>query len=100
MHHGLANALCLAAVIEWNESVIHEKLERVRQILDPSAKTAADAVRALRKSLGLPDGLRAEGITEADIPKLADKAIQDACHTSNPRKTSRDDLAKLYAASL
>jgi 4-hydroxybutyrate dehydrogenase len=100
MHHGLANALCLAAVIEWNESVIHEKLERIRQIVDPSAKTAADAVRALRKKLGLPDGLRAEGITEADIPKLADKAIQDACHTSNPRKTSRDDLAALYAASL
>ena len=100
MHHGLANALCLPAVVEFNEAAIPEKLERVRLILDPSAKTAADAVRALRKKLGLPDGLRAEGVTEADVPKLADKAIQDACHTSNPKKTSRDDLAKLYAASL
>ena len=100
LHHGLANALCLPAVVEFNEAVVHDRLDRVRLTLDAGAKTAADAVRALRKRLGLPEGLRAEGVTDADIPKLADKAIQDACHTSNPKKTSRDDLAKLYAASM
>jgi alcohol dehydrogenase class IV len=100
MHHGLANALCLPAVVEYNESVAGPKLARVRGILDPSAKTCAEAVRNLRKRVGLPDGLGAEGITKADIPKLADKAIEDACHRSNPRPTSRDDLAKLYEASL
>ena len=100
MHHGLANALCLPAVVEYNESVAGPKLARVRAILDPTAKTCADAIRNLRKRLGLPDGLAAEGITKADIPKLADKAIEDACHRSNPKPTTRDDLAKLYEASL
>jgi len=100
MHHGLANALCLPAVVEYNESVAGPKLARVRGILDASAKTCAEAIRNLRKRVGLPDGLGAEGITKADIPKLADKAIEDACHRSNPRPTSRDDLAKLYEASL
>ena len=100
LHHGLANALCLPAVVEYNESTIPERLERVRLTLDPSAKTAAAAVRAARKRVGLPEGMRSEGVTEADIPKLADKAIQDACHTMNPKKTTRDDLAKLYAASM
>ena len=74
--------------------------KRTHEVLDASAKTAADAVKKLRKAIGLPEGLAAEKVTEADIPKLADKAIQDACHTSNPRPTTRDDLAALYRASL
>jgi 4-hydroxybutyrate dehydrogenase len=100
LHHGLANALCLPAIVEYNESVVPEKLERIRQILDPSAKSTAGALRTLRTKLGLPDGLAREGVTMADIPKLADKAIEDACHRSNPRPTTREDLAKLYEASL
>src|SRR5580700_3398458 len=100
LHHGLANALCLPAVVEFNESAIHPKLERVRAILDPNAKTCTDAVRALRKRVGLPDGLRPEGVSESDIPKLSEKAFEDACHRSNPRPTGRDDLAALYRASL
>ena len=100
LHHGLANALCLPAVVEFNEAAIHAKLERVRAVLDANAKTCTDAVRALRKRVGLPDGLRHEGVTDADIPKLSQKAFEDACHQSNPRRASRDDLATLYRASL
>ena len=100
LHHGLSNALCLPAVVEFNESVIADRLDRVRAILDPKAKTAAAAVRDIRKRIALPDGLAKEGVTKADIPKLADKAIQDACHRGNPRPTTRDDLAHLYEASL
>ena len=100
MHHGLANALCLPAVVEYNETAIASKLARIRAILDPSAKTCADAVRALRKRVGLPDGLGAEGVTKADVPKLADKAMEDACHRSNPRPCTREDLAALYERSL
>ncbi len=100
LHHGLANALCLPAVVDFNESVIQGKLDRIRAILDRSAKTCAEALRALRKRVGLPEGLRAEGVSEGDVPKLADKAIEDACHRCNPRPVTRDDLAALYRASL
>ena len=100
MHHGLANALCLPAVVEFNEQVAHDRLERVRSILDPSARSCGDALRALRARLSLPSGLHGDGVTEADVPKLADKAIEDACHRSNPRPVTRDDLAALYRASL
>ncbi len=100
LHHGLANALCLPAVVDFNESAIHDRLERVRTILDRSAKTCAEAVRAMRKRVGLPEGLGAEGVSEGDVAKLADKAIEDACHRCNPRPVSRDDLAGLYRASL
>ena len=100
LHLGLANALCLPAVVEYNESAIPAKLARIRGILGPGAKSCADAVRGLRTRVGLPSGLGAEGVTAADVPKLADKAMEDACHRSNPRPCTRDDLAKLYEASL
>ncbi len=100
MHHGLANALCLPAVIDFNNMAVPERVERVRRLLDLTATSASNALRALREKVGLPGGLAAEGITKADIPKLADKAFEDACHRSNPRPCSRDDMAKLYELSL
>jgi 4-hydroxybutyrate dehydrogenase len=100
LHHGLANALCLPAVVDFNEPAVHAKLDRIRASLDADASTCGHALRALRARCGLPDGLQAEGITENDIPKLADKAIEDACHRSNPRPVTRDELAALYRASL
>jgi alcohol dehydrogenase class IV len=100
LHHGLANALCLPAVLEFNESAAAVKLERVRRILDEGAPTCAQAIRALRKRVHLPDGLATEGVTEADIPKLSEKAFEDACRLSNPRPTRREDLALLYRESL
>jgi 4-hydroxybutyrate dehydrogenase len=100
MHHGLANALCLPAVVEWNEAVVPEKLDRVRRMFDANAKSLAEALRSLRDKLGLPSGLGKEGVTEADIPKLSAKAFEDACHRCNPKPTTQEDLAALYKRSL
>jgi 4-hydroxybutyrate dehydrogenase len=100
IHHGLANALCLPAVVDFNAAASAARLDRVRSIVDPAAKTCGEALRALRKRVALPQGLRAEGVQEPDIPKLADKAIEDACHRGNPRPVTRDDLVALYYASL
>ncbi len=100
MHHGLANALCLPAVVEFNESTVSAKLARIAHILDPNAQSLAQAIRDLRARVGLPSGLEKQGVVAADLPKLADKAIEDACHRSNPRPCTREDLLHLYEASL
>jgi 4-hydroxybutyrate dehydrogenase len=100
IHHGLANALCLPQVVEFNAAVVSAKLERLRTLLDPGAASLAGALRELRARVGLPAGLAAEGVTQADLDGLADKAFEDACHRSNPRLVTRDDLRALYAASL
>lgn len=101
LHHGLANALCLAAVVEFNAGVAGERLANAARIFggEPSAKGCADALRALGKALGLPSGLGAAGVPKDSLGRLADLAIQDACHTLNPRACSRDDLLALYEAS-
>ena len=100
LHHGLANALCLPAVCDFNNAAVPDRIERVRRLVDVNATSLSNALRAMREKIGLPNGLSAEGVTKADIPKLADKAMQDACHTSNPRPVTRDDMVKLYELSL
>jgi 4-hydroxybutyrate dehydrogenase len=101
LHHGLANALCLPAVVELNAEVAGERLAVVAGILggEASAQGCAGALRALRAALGLPAGLGAAGVPREKLDALADLAIQDACHTLNPRACSRDDLRALYEAS-
>lgn len=100
MHHGLANALCLPAVCDYNNGAVPDRIERVRRIVDQNATSLSNALRGLREKLGLPNGLGAEGVTKADIPKLADKAMEDACYRLNPRPVTREDMVKLYELSL
>jgi alcohol dehydrogenase class IV len=100
LHHGLANALCLPAVVDFNNAAVPDRIERVRRLVDMTATSLSNALRGLREKVGLPNGLAAEGVTKADIPKLADKAMEDACHRLNPRPCTRDDMVKLYELSL
>ena len=107
MHHGLANALCLPAVLDFNRGVATKKLAKVARLFhvngdsdETLAFECAGAVRKLREKVRLPNGLAAEGITEAQLPKLADLALVDPCHQENPRPCTRDDLLSMYRASL
>src|SRR5580704_11010918 len=98
LHHGLANALCLPAVVDFNASAVPERLARVRAALGAEGESLSETLEQLRARVGLPAGLSREGVTEGDLDKLADKAIEDACHRNNPRPVTRDDLRGLYAA--
>ncbi len=98
LHHGLANALCLPAVLRFNREVSPDRVRDVGVIL--GGGDAAVEVEALRERVGLPRGLRAVDIREEHLGVLADKAIDDACHQSNPRPCTREDLFAMYQASL
>jgi alcohol dehydrogenase class IV len=101
LHHGLANALVLPAVVDFNASVVADRLTDVAHILGGagSAEGCAIALRDLRARIGLPGTLSAAKVPETNLSKLADLAFVDACHQSNPRACSRDDLLALYRAS-
>ena len=107
LHHGLANAICLPAVLDFNRVAIPERIAEIaRQLGVRSADEStlsfecAGAVRALRKTIGLPGDLRSQGIEEADLPRLAGLAYKDVCHQLNPRPCTEEDLLALYKASL
>ncbi|HEX7670206.1 MAG TPA: iron-containing alcohol dehydrogenase, partial [Polyangiaceae bacterium] len=101
LHHGLANSLCLPAVVEWNEGAAHERLGRVARIFgsNGSAGSCATVLRELRAKVGLPSTLSEVGVRRDQLGKLADLAILDACHASNPRPCKREDLLALYERS-
>ncbi|MDC0745117.1 iron-containing alcohol dehydrogenase [Polyangium mundeleinium] len=100
-HHGLANALCLPAVCAFNAEVARTRLAEVSVLLGGEASPAGcvEAVRRLRERIGLPATLSQAGVPRENLDRLADLAFQDACHTSNPRPCTRDDLRALYEAS-
>lgn len=107
MHHGLANALCLPAVLDFNRAAIPKKIAHVARILgtrgddvETLAFECSGAVHALRKRCHLPDGLAAAGVTDEQLVPLAPLALEDACHRNNPRPCTREDLLALYRASL
>jgi alcohol dehydrogenase class IV len=100
LHHGLANAMCLPAVLEFNEAAEPARVRYIGQLLGAdAAQSTAAVVRRLRSQLGLPTGLRQLGVAEAQLQKLADKAVEDACHRENPRPCTREDLLELYQNS-
>ncbi|HEY6079920.1 MAG TPA: iron-containing alcohol dehydrogenase [Polyangiaceae bacterium] len=98
LHHGLANALCLPAVMAFNREAVPDKVRRIGVLLGD--EDAVKAIAALRARVGINGGLAGSGIRDEFLPPLAKKALEDACHRSNPRPCSEGDLLELYRASL
>ncbi len=98
LHHGLANALCLPAVVAFNTPAVPERVARIGRLLGD--QDAVKAIAGLRARVGINAGLAGSGIREEHLPALAKKAVEDACHRSNPRPASEQDLLELYRASL
>ena len=107
MHHGLANALCLPAVLDFNRTAATMRIARVARILgvkgndvETLAFECSGAVRALRAQLGIPGGLAAAGVAEDAIAALAPLAQADYVHQPNPRACTKEDMLALYRASM
>jgi alcohol dehydrogenase class IV len=92
LHHGTLNAVLLPAVLRFNRDAIGGKWQRMEAILGgaPDARIAA-----LNRDLGLPEGLAAMGVTEAQLPAIAAAAMKDHCHATNPRRAGEADYFAL-----
>jgi 4-hydroxybutyrate dehydrogenase len=103
VHHGLANALCLLPVLRFNaqrKPGLYRRLARALDLADESDAGFIAAMAELLERVGLAGGLRAAGVNEDALPKLADAAFADGCHPTNPVPVTRADLLNLYAESL
>jgi alcohol dehydrogenase class IV len=103
LHHGLANALCLPFVMEFNAASKPGVYRRVGIALglgDRGDDATISAVRELLDGIGLKPGLRAHGVEESKLDALADQAFADSCHATNPVPVTREDLRNLYLAAL
>lgn len=107
--HGIANAIILPVVMEYNAPATGEKYREIAKAMGVTGtetmtqeeyrKAAIDAVRKLSQDVGIPADLK-EIVKPEDIPFLAQSAYDDACRPGNPRDTSVEEIAELYKSML
>ena len=103
--HGVACAMLLPVVMRFNAPAAKEKYVEIAKACgvyengmtaDQAADAACKAIENLSKLVGIPQHLTDLGITEKDIPALADQAMADVCTPGNPREVTREDVVALY----
>ena len=109
--HGVANAINLPPVIEFNVAAseqVTEQFRGVAELLGVDARgegeqvgrALADHVRELRARLGLPGRLSEVGVPEQGIPQLAEDAMGEGSTLVNPREPSEEDFGELFHRAL
>jgi alcohol dehydrogenase class IV len=103
IHHGTANALCTPFVMQFNaqrKPGLYRRVGIALELPNPGDAETIAHVANLFRSIGLPPGLRAHGVNEAQLDAMADQAFADSCHRTNPVPVTREDLRALYQAAL
>lgn len=103
--HGVANAIILPTVMEYNAEATGEKYRDIAKAmgvdgvdamsLADARKAAIDAVKQLSTDVGIPADLK-DIVKEEDLPFLSQSAYDDACRPGNPRETSVEEITELY----
>ena len=103
--HGVANAILLPTVMEYNAPATGEKYRDIAKAMGVEGtermtqaeyrKAAVDAVRQLSKDVGIPQDLKAI-VKEQDVKFLAESAMADACRPGNPKDPTLEDIIGLY----
>lgn len=102
--HGVANAVLLPTVVEYNESAAWEKYYDIYQCVAKEPVTGeefapqmlAEALKTLNAELGIPFSLRKAGVKAEFFDAMADDAMKSGNIAVNPRKTTKADVVELY----
>ncbi len=107
--HGVANAIILPTVMEYNAVATGDKYKYIAAAMgvkgtenmsvEEYRRAAIDAVRQLSIDVGIPADLK-EIVKEEDVAFLAQSAFDDACRPGNPRETSVEEITALYKSLL
>lgn len=103
--HGIANAVILPYVIEYNSNVCYDKLKEIAKAMnlevdnlsnEEVANNIVNAIKDMNKKLGIPSNLKELNVSLKDIDWLADAAYNDICLGGNPKQASVEDIKKIY----
>ena len=105
--HGVANAILLPSIMEYNAECTGDKYRDIAKAMgvegtdamsiEDARKAAVDAVAALAEKVGIPKDLKGI-LKEEDVQFLSESAFADACRPGNPKDTSVEEIAALYRA--
>ena len=103
--HGIACALFLPYVLEWNGKACPERFRKMAEAFGLNVKDREDeecvdlvvkAVRELETRLGVPQHLKELNVQKEDFDLLKKKALQDPCTGGNPRNVTKEDIIALF----
>ena len=102
MHHGLANALMIDTVLDWNREAVPAKFDELARVCGVAGGGAAFVpwLRALKAQIGITGGLAQRGVTASHLPRLVELATADICHQTNPRPCTAADFERLFQAAM
>lgn len=107
--HGVVNGVLLPHVIRFNALgdpapfvtvAASLGLPEARGPAAEAGEAVADAVATLARRVGVPAGLAQLGVTEADLPRLAELTLGDACMSTNPRPATVEQVMTMFRAAL
>ncbi len=104
--HGLANAILLPTVMEFNGEVSYEEFRKIlieAMHIDATEftkeeviKTFCECIKNLSNDVGITQTVKDVGAKKEDFEMLAEKAMVDPCKPGNPRDVTKEDFIMLY----
>ena len=104
--HGIANAVLLPYVLEFNAPATGEKFREIARAMGVKGvdhmsqgeyrKAAIDAVKQLSKDVGIPEKLHMIGVKQEDLVALSQDALKDVCTGGNPRNCTAEEILEIY----
>lgn len=104
--HGIANAVLLPYVLEFNAPATGEKFREIARAMgvkgvddmsqDEYRKATIDAVKQLSKDVGIPEKLHIIGVKQEDLVALSQDALKDVCTGGNPRNCTAEEILEIY----
>ena len=108
--HGLANAIYLPYVIDFNKKVAGARYATIAKYIGLAGSTDDELIDSLtawicelNKKMGIPQSLKEQGVDEQEFLKnvdlIAERAIVDPCTSSNPRPITKDEMKELFTCA-
>ena len=103
--HGIANAVLLPYVMEYNAEYTGEKFKYIAAAMGVDTTgmsqaeyraAAVNAVKQLSKDVGIPEKLHEIGVKEEDLQALSESAFADVCTGGNPRPCTVESILGIY----
>lgn len=107
--HGIANALLLPVVMEYNGEVCYERFREILIALGYDVKNDSkdevvakfvEKIKELSHAVGITMTIKDYGVKDEDLEMLADKAMEDPCKPGNPREVTKEDFVALYRKAM
>ena len=107
--HGIANAMLLPTVLEFNGEVCYERYQDILKALgypaekytkEETIQTLVDIVRDLAEQVGITQTISDYGAKLEDLEMLSEKAMEDPCKPGNPREVDVEGFIKLYKKAM